>query len=332
MHHLPSSRPLPSLIVVLGILLCASLVACPGEWTEGSRRVASSSEGQSTTGFDGVAALAVVRTQVAFGPRVPGTPAHQQAGDWLEAELRRRADTLIVQRWTHRTVEGRSLPMRNILARFRPTASRRVLYLAHWDSRPKSDSDPDLSKRDQPVPGANDGGSGVAILVEVARVLARSAPTVGVDLLLVDGEDYGDFTTDTDVLIGSRYFAAHLPEPGYAPLFGVLWDMVGDADPVFEQEGHSVRGAPEVVQRVWSTAHRLGHGAIFTNRSGLAITDDHVPLLAAGLRVIDVIDLDYPWHHTVGDTPDRVASRSLQIVGDVAITLIRDLDPDAGKR
>ena len=215
--------------------------------------------------------------------------------------------------------------MRNLLARFRPQEARRVLYVAHWDSRPIADSDPDPAKRREPVLGANDGGSGVAILLGVAEALARRAPEVGVDLLLVDGEDYGDFETNTDVLIGSRYFADHLPEPGYAPLLGVLWDMVGDEDPVFEQEANSVRGAPEVVQRVWSTAQRLGHGAIFTNRSGLAITDDHVPLLAKGLRVIDVIDLDYPWHHTVGDTVDRVSSRTLQLVGDVAVAVIRDL-------
>lgn len=278
------------------------------------------------TGFDAAAALRAVESQVAFGPRVPGTPAHQRAGDWLEAALRRHADTVVVQRWTHRTVDGRTLPLRNIIARFRPAASRRVLYLAHWDSRPIADSDPDPAMRRDAVPGANDGGSGVAILLGVAAVLAAEMPAdLGVDLVLVDGEDFGDFETDTDVLLGSRYFAAHLPDPDYAPLFGVLWDMVGDTNPVFEQEAHSVRGAPEVVQRVWSTAQRMGHGAVFTNRSGLPITDDHVPLLAKGLRVIDVIDLDYPWHHTVADTPDKVSVQTLQLVGDVAVTLLRDL-------
>ena len=312
-----------SLIVLAwGAVLCTG-AACGGERADAAGREAAATGAASE--FDGAAALEAVQAQVAFGARVPGTEAHARAADWLEAELRRRADTVIVQRWTHNTADGRSLPMRNILARFRPTEARRVLYLAHWDSRPVADSDPDPAKRRAPVLGANDGGSGVAILLGVAEALARRAPEVGVDLLLVDGEDYGDFETNTDVLIGSRYFAERLPESGYAPLFGVLWDMVGDEAPVFEQEAHSVRGAPEVVQRVWSTAQRLGHGAVFTNRSGLAITDDHVPLLAKGLRVIDVIDLDYPWHHTVADTPDRVSQQTLQLVGDVAVALIREL-------
>jgi Zn-dependent M28 family amino/carboxypeptidase len=241
-------------------------------------------------------------------------------------QLRASADTVIVQTWTHRTSAGAALPMRNILARFRPTEASRVLYVAHWDSRPRADA-VGSAQPTAPVPGANDGGSGVAILLEVARQLRLAPPAVGVDLLLVDGEDYGDFDTDTDVLIGSRYFAEHLPAPGYAPLFGVLWDMVGDSLPVFEQEANSVRGAPEVVQRVWATAQRLGHGAAFTNRAGLAITDDHVPLLAQGLRVIDVIDLDYPWHHTVDDTVDKVSVRTLQLVGEVAMAVLRDLAP-----
>lgn len=310
------------LALASGAVLCLG-TACGGEHADAAGREAAANGAASE--FDGAAALEAVRAQVAFGPRVPGTPAHVRAGDWLEAELRRRADTVIVQRWTHTTADGRALPMRNILARFRPTEGRRVLYLAHWDSRPVADSDPDPSRRGEPVLGANDGGSGVAILLGVAEALARRAPEVGVDLLLVDGEDYGDFESDTDVLIGSRYFAERLPEPGYAPLFGVLWDMVGDEEPVFKQEAYSVRGAPEVVQRVWSTAQRLGHGAVFSNATVFGITDDHVPLLAKGLRVIDVIDLDYPWHHTVGDTVDKVSQRTLQIVGDVAMALIRDL-------
>ncbi len=316
--------PIHRSLVALGWgALLAFGTACGGERADAAGRAAQGADGVRE--FDGAAALEAVRAQVAFGPRVPGTEAHARAGDWLEAELRRLADTVLVQRWTHTTADGRALPMRNLVARFRPAEGRRVLYLAHWDSRPIADSDPDPAKRREPVPGANDGGSGVAILLGVAEALARRAPEVGVDLLFVDGEDYGDFATDTDVLIGSRYFAERLPEPGYAPLFGVLWDMVGDEDPVFKQEAFSVRGAPEVVQRVWSTAQRLGHGAVFTNATVLGITDDHVPLLAKGLRVIDVIDLEYPWHHTVDDTLDKVSPRTLQIVGDVAVALIREL-------
>ncbi len=282
--------------------------------------------GVADTGFDGAAALGYVRAQLEFGPRIPGTPAHRAAGDWLLARMRERADTVVVQEWVHTTADGKRLPMRNILARFRPGATRRVLYLAHWDSRPMADRESDPAKIALGVPGANDGGSGVAILLGVADVLRREPAIVGVDLLLVDGEDWGSFDTNTDVLIGSRYFAERLPEPGYAPLLGVLWDMVGDADPRFEQESHSIRGAPEVVQRVWSTAQRMGHGAAFRNREYGPITDDHVPLIEKGLRVIDVIDLDFAWHHTTEDTLDKVSQATLQMVGDVAVTLIREAD------
>jgi len=307
---------------VLAALLL-SVAGCSGVRSDAEARPAAAD--QAGAEFNGEAALAAVRAQLAFGPRVPGTAAHRAAGDWLVAELARRADTVVVQTWTHRAADGREVPLRNILARFRPEASRRVLYVAHWDSRPVADG-PASRQRDAAVPGGNDGGSGVAILLGVAEALKARPAQVGVDLLLVDGEDYGSFDTDSDVLLGSRYFAAHLPEPGYAPLFGVLWDMVGEPNAVFEQEANSAQGAPEVVRRVWSTAQRLGYAAMFTNRAGLSITDDHVPLLAQGLRVVDVIDLDYAWHHTPDDTVDKVSAQTLGMVGRVAMALIRDLD------
>lgn len=300
-------------------------VACGG--ADASARDEGAAPPAAVSEFDGAAAMEYVRRQVAFGPRVPGTASHRAAGDWLVAELRKRADTVLVQEWTHTTADGQRLPMRNILARFRPAEARRVLYLAHWDSRPLADNESDPDKAALPVPGANDGGSGVAILLGVADALKQRPASVGVDLLFVDGEDWGSFDTNTDVLIGSRYFAAHLPSDGYAPLLGVLWDMVGDSVPVFEQEANSLQAAPEVVQRVWATAQRLGHGAAFTNRQGLAITDDHVPLIERGLRVIDVIDLDYAWHHTTEDTADKVSRSTLQLVGDVALAVIRDFAP-----
>jgi glutaminyl-peptide cyclotransferase len=314
--------PFPSRNPRRALLALSILYAACGGAEAAPRAEAASARG--TSEFDGAAALANVRKQVDFGPRVPGTAAHRAAGDWLVAELKRRADTVIVQRWTHTTADGQQLPMRNILARFRPREGRRVLYLAHWDSRPTADRESDPARVGEPIPGANDGASGVAILLGVAEALKRSPAAVGVDLLLVDGEDWGSFDTNTDVLIGSTYFADHFPDSGYAPLMGVLWDMVGDSVPLFEQEAYSVQSAPEVVQRVWTTAQRLGHESAFTNRQGLAITDDHVPLQKKGLRVIDVIDLDYPWHHTLSDSTDKVSQRTLQLVGDVALAVIRE--------
>ena len=275
-----------------------------------------------TSEFDGTRALAYVEQQLAFGPRVPNTVGHRQTGDWLERELRSRADTVIVQAFTHRTGRGDTLALRNFLAQFQPRATERVLLLAHWDTRPKADKSPNLGQQRLPVPGANDGGSGVAVLLGVADALKARAPVVGVDLLFVDGEDYGDFSDSTETLLGSRYFARHLPA-GYTPLYAVLFDMVGDKDLEILQEGNSVAFAPEVVQRVWSIAERIGYGRVFVSRVGDSFTDDHLPLQQVGIRAIDVIDFTYPYHHTTDDTIDKVSAASLKIVGDVAVALVR---------
>jgi hypothetical protein len=147
---------------------------------------------------------------------------------------------------------------------------------------------------------------------------------MGVDLVFVDGEDYGNFDSMQDVLMGSTYFATHLPSPAYRPIFGVLWDMIGDKDLLIKQEQNSTAQAPEVVRKVWDTAKDLGHDDVFVEQSTpYGITDDHIPLLQAGLRVIDVIDLEYPYHHRPSDTLDKISAKSLSIVGDVAEALVR---------
>lgn len=274
--------------------------------------------------FDGVQALDYVKQQLAFGPRVPGSEAHQKTGDWIVTMMRERADSVVEQRWTHLSAKGDSLPMRNIFARFRPELSDRILYVTHWDSRPVSDYAAEPERRSLPVPGANDGASGVALLVALGDLLRQTPPSVGVDFLFTDGEDYGDFgPPEVDVLIGAKYFAEHLPSPGYRPLFGVLWDMIGDRDLLISKEGHSVDKAGDVVDRVWRTAGELGYSKYFNPGNIGPITDDHVPLLAAGLPVIDVIDLAFPWHHTPDDTIDKVSAESLKVVGDVAWALLQ---------
>jgi peptidase M28-like protein len=272
--------------------------------------------------FEGASAFGYIETQVGFGPRIPGSQAHRRMGDWLDSLLRQRADTVIVQSWSHVTAGGDKLPLRNFIARFNPTAEKRLLFLAHWDSRPVSDS-PKSRDPARPVPGANDGGSGVALLLGVADVLKKTPPGVGVDLLFVDGEDYGDFTkTPDDVLIGSRYYGKH-QLPGPKPLYAVLFDLVADKDLQLYEEGNSLIGAPEVVELVWDTAKDLGHGGYFIASPRHTLIDDHIELQKAGIRAIDVVDFDYPAWHTPDDTIDKVSAASLQVVGDVAITLVR---------
>jgi Zn-dependent M28 family amino/carboxypeptidase len=272
--------------------------------------------------FDSASAFNYLKTQVAFGPRIPNTEAHRREAAWLDSLLRTRADTLIVQSWTHVTAGGDSLHLVNYVARFRPAATKRLLFLAHWDSRPTADS-PSSTDSTKPVPGANDGASGVALLLGVADVLKRAPPAIGVDLLFDDGEDYGDFTkTPKDVLIGARYYAAH-PAPGPQPLYAVLFDLVADKDLQIFQEGNSLVGAPEVVELVWDTAKELGYAGTFVATPKHTLIDDHIELQKVGIRAIDVVDFDYPSWHTKDDTIDKVSAASLQIVGDVAVALVR---------
>ena len=276
--------------------------------------------------FDGDQAHRWVEHMVAAGPRIPNTAPHRATGDWLIAELRKRADTVEVQEFIHVTRTHDTLHLRNIFARFKPAETSRVLYVSHWDTKPHATMDPDPSKRNDPVPGANDGASSTALLLGVADELKKQPVSVGVDLLFVDGEDYGNFDGDEmDNLIGARYFATHMPN-GYAPLFAVLWDMIGDYDQQFPQEGFSAQKAPEVVERVWSKARELGLGRVFLDRVRDPVTDDHVPLQAAGLRIIDVIDCcneNYAYWHTTQDTPDKVSPASLANAGKVAMALLR---------
>jgi glutaminyl-peptide cyclotransferase len=277
--------------------------------------------------FDAAQAMRWVEYQVAAGPRVPGTPGHRAIAEWLQRELKARADSVEVQAFVHVTAKGDTLRLSNVVAHFRPTDPNRVLYVTHWDTRPIAESDSDPARRTTPIPGANDGASGTALLLEVADALKKIPPTLGVDLLFVDGEDYGSFEAEDslrDVLIGSRWFARHLPA-GYRPLFAVLWDMIGGRDQVIYQEGYSVDRAPEVVERVWNAAADLGLGRMFRPTNGGYITDDHVPLLEAGLRAIDVIGFEryVRWHHTTQDTIDKVTPEALDAIGRLALALLR---------
>ena len=273
--------------------------------------------------FDGEAALQYVAEQMEFGPRVPGSEGHRRTGDWILAQLRARADTAEVQEFTHVTADGKLLELRNFIGRFRPELPDRILYVAHWDTRPKADRSANLGQQQMPVPGANDGGSGVAVLLGVADALQATPPDVGVDLLFVDGEDYGTFTPQRDVLLGSTHYAATL-DPAALPLLAVVWDIVGDRDLRICREGNSEAGAPEVVDRVWNRADELGYGRVFRRDQATVVTDDHIPLQEVGVRAIVVIQCPLPaYWHTTEDTLDKISAASLGIVGNVAVALLR---------
>jgi Zn-dependent M28 family amino/carboxypeptidase len=259
--------------------------------------------------FDGRRAHADLVRQCDFGPRVPGTKAHEQCGAWLSQTLSACADSVETQRFTAEVGE-QELPLSNIVATFNPGGSRHVLLCAHWDSRPTADCDPDPEKRKTAIPGANDGASGVAVLLEIARVLKGSPPKQRVTIVLFDGEDYGP--GPAEMFLGSRHFAETFSGPQVD--WAVLLDMVGDRDLEIPQEAISRARAPEVVERIWRAAKQARADA-FVNARGPAVMDDHVFLLQHGIPCIDVIDFEYPYWHTLADTPDKCAPDSLAQVG-----------------
>lgn len=273
--------------------------------------------------FDGDAALALVREQVGFGPRVPGSPGHDRQLAWMLDRLDSLGVTAVVDTFTHVTTGGDSLTLFNVSARFRPEATRRILLLTHWDTRPTSDEADDSVGRATPVPGANDGASGTAVLLHLAELLAEVPPPLGIDLLFTDGEDYGPSVDD--MFLGARRYASRLPDTD-RPVYGLLLDMVGDADPSFPVEEISAQAASVVVRKVWRAAERLGYREYFPSTVGLRVIDDHVPLIEAGLPTANLVDFVYgPYNqywHTPEDTIENVRASTLAMIGEVVAELV----------
>jgi len=268
--------------------------------------------------FDSERAYRYLLRQCEFGYRVPGTAAHEECAQWLEQELRSRADRMAVDRFKVKVGDTR-LPLANIVATFNPKGERHILLCAHWDTRPTADRDSDPADRKKPILGANDGASGVAVLLEIARALKVHPPKQRVTIVLFDGEDYGH--TPTDMFLGSRAFAERYSGPPVD--WGVLLDMVGDRDLRLPYEEYSVKKAPATVERIWGAAGRAGSKA-FVSEPGPPILDDHVFLLRKGIPCVNVIDFDYLYWHTRADTPDKCSPDSLGQVGRAVLRAIAE--------
>jgi len=274
--------------------------------------------------FEGVRAMAVLRQQCDFGPRVPGTAAHDSCRDFLLRELHKYTSHVVTQTFEHQFARySQAVPLTNIIAGFQLQQQRRVLLCAHWDSRPWADQEAGQDQQQLPVPGANDGASGVAILLEIARLLSTTPPPVGVDLILFDGEDSGLAGEPRSFAIGAQHFAT-TQGAQYHPQFGILLDMVGDRDLQIYQEGNSVRYARGIVDRVWQLA-REQQISEFVPSLRHEVFDDHYPLLEAGIPIIDLIDFDYPHWHTRQDTPEQCSAASLEKVGKVVLAAVYDM-------
>ena len=241
---------------------------------------------------------------------------------WLADSLRASGAHVDVQPFTG-TVAGVETPMANIVARLRPENPHRVLLCAHWDSRPWADKDPVPANRRLPVPAANDGASGVAVLLEMARQLAAAPPkNCGVDIVLFDGEDLGSDSAPQLFSQGARYYAAH-PAGGVQPALAILLDMVGDAKLTLPIEGASWRSAPQQIRDIWKIGAATAP-AVWLDQHGYEMTDDHTPLIEAGIPSIDIIDFDYPPWHTLADTPDKCSAASLATVGETLLTYLAE--------
>ena len=279
--------------------------------------------------FDGQAALTLTQQQCDFGPRVPGTQAHAKCADWLMATLKDACDTVIMQTGTVQTATEGSLGIKNIIGIINPDASQRLLLLAHWDCRPWADNDPDEGNHRKPVMGANDGASGVGVLLQLARQLKADSTTLGVDILLVDAEDMGVDDDEDSWALGTQYWTQHPHVAGYKPLFGILLDMVGSSDATFTREYYSTQYASGFVDLVWNCAA----GSHFINSPGGAVTDDHIFVNRAGISCVDIIDMrsDSPtgfcpeWH-TIHDTMDGISPVTLAEVGQTLLNVIASLE------
>lgn len=270
--------------------------------------------------FDGEAAYRHLVAQCELGPRNPGSEGHERTIEYLTTHLERCAHTVSCQdfNFTDEKLDS-TFKLTNILASFYPKEPGRILLCAHWDTRPKADREEEPAKRERPILGANDGASGVAVLLELASILRLRKPNYGVDIALFDGEDYGEEGHLDYYLLGSTHFAQNLGRTKY--IYGILLDMVGDKDLAIKIEGHSLHYAPLLVQLIWSKARELGLEE-FCAGLGPTVLDDHVPLNFAGIPTVDLIDFDYPYWHTLEDTPDKCSSASLKAIGDLLVALI----------
>lgn len=286
--------------------------------------------------FNSDSAYSYIEKQVAFGPRVPGSREHRLCGEYLVQKLRQFGALVHQQQATVHTYDNTPLPIRNIIAQFQPHKERRILLFAHWDTRPFADHDPNPSKHHTPILGANDGASGVGVLLEIARIMHENPTKTGIDIIFFDAEDYGEPSFQQNVptgnwwCLGSQYWANNIHPPKYKAEYGILLDMVGAPNAKFFKEDISMIYAPHIVEKVWSTARKLGYGKYFIDEPGGAITDDHLPINQnAKIPSIDIIHFDPntpngfgAYWHTTDDNMKNISKETLKAVGQTITEVI----------
>ncbi len=315
------------LILSFVAFLCL-LTACDNKGQQANKEPETNKYQRVSPDFNADNAYNFVSKQVNFGPRVPNSQAHINCGDYLVSELKNFGAEVIEQKAVLTAYDGTQLNARNIIGSYNTDKSTRILLFAHWDSRPFADQDNNKAKRTQPVLGANDGASGVAVLLEIGRVLQSKMPEVGVDIIFFDAEDYGAYSETESWCLGSQYWAKNPHTPDYSAKYGILLDMVGAKNARFSKEEYSMHYAPSTVEKVWSTASRLKYGHFFPNAKGGAITDDHVPVNE--VRKIPSINIIHKtedesffehWH-TTRDDMSNISPETMKAVGQTLLEVI----------
>ena len=284
--------------------------------------------------FNADSAYGYVKDQVDFGPRVPQTKAHADCAEYLATQLKKYADSVIVQRGMVTTFEGKKIECKNIIAQFSPQQKRRILLCAHWDTRPWSDSD--TIRKDEPNDGASDGASGVGVLLEIARLLKQGVPAIGIDIIMLDMEDYGQPDNspfqgkENTYALGTQYWTKNPHVQNYYAEYGILLDMVGAKNATFARERYSLQFASSVVTKVWNTAHQIGYSDYFLFRDGGTVMDDHYYInTMAKIPCIDIIQHDPTtksgfgsYHHTHADNMSIIDRNTLKAVGQTMLQVI----------
>lgn len=311
-------------------LVAVAMGACGNAQNSATSDAATDADAARTMEFDADSAYAYVAAQTAFGPRVPNTDAHARCGAWLVGKLKEfGAENVTVDSCDITAYDGTRLNARNISAQINPSAGKRILLLSHWDSRPWADQEKDTSLRRKPIDGANDGASGVGVILELVRGFSANHPKVGIDVLFVDAEDYGRHSdepspsSDQDSwALGSKYWAENPTVDLSKVRYAVLLDMVGGKNAVFPREYFSEYMAKPINDKVWQAAEKAGYAERFADRVGTPVVDDHLSLAAAGVPTIDIIETDHPstgsfnptWH-TLADNIDNIDRETLKAVG-----------------
>ncbi len=328
-------------IAISIISLSIALSSCQNDKKKGAN-VVKDTISVFVPNFNPDSAFLYVKSQVDFGPRVPNSKSQTLCAKYLSETLKKYTSAVYVQEFKTTAYDGNKLEAKNIIASFQPDKKFRILLCSHWDSRPFADQDPDPKNHKTPIDGANDGASGVGILVEIARLLKEHAPPVGVDIVLFDVEDYGEPSTvetrkEDTWCLGSQYWAKNPHVKDYKANFGILLDMVGAENAVFTQDGISRHYAQDILNKVWRAGERAGYGSYFDTQQTPSLTDDHYYINEIiKIPTIDIIHHDastqsgfYKTWHTLNDNISTINKGTLKAVGQTLLTVI--FEENSGK-